>query len=313
MKKKIIIIVIILILLGGLWLVVRFLIGGSEDTWICVDGEWLKHGVPSAPMPTEPCGEEKQDEGDVVVFSPEPDQVITTPLVIKGKARGFWYFEADFPIKVYDKDNNLLGISIAQAQGDPSHEDEAGWMTEDFVPFEAEVKFSAPATSKGVLVLEKDNPSGLPENYDELRIPIVFQEAELFSQETMNVKIFLIDSKFVNDPYFDCSRTITVERQVPKTEQIGRAAVEALLRGAKQEEISQGYISNINSGVRLKKITIENGIAKADFDEQLEFQVGGSCRVAAIRAQITETLKQFLTVDSVIISINGRTEDILQP
>ncbi|PIP22172.1 MAG: hypothetical protein COX38_02115, partial [Candidatus Nealsonbacteria bacterium CG23_combo_of_CG06-09_8_20_14_all_39_25] len=48
-------------------------------------------------------------------------------------------------------------------------------------------------------------------------------------------------------------------------------------------------------------------------DEQLEFQVGGSCKVSAIRAQITQTLKQFPTVDEVVISINGRTEDILQP
>lgn len=50
-----------------------------------------------------------------------------------------------------------------------------------------------------------------------------------------------------------------------------------------------------------------------DFDERLEFQVGGSCRVAAISAQIRETLKQFPQVKEVIISINGRTEDILQP
>ncbi|MBU3925210.1 GerMN domain-containing protein, partial [Patescibacteria group bacterium] len=56
-----------------------------------------------------------------------------------------------------------------------------------------------------------------------------------------------------------------------------------------------------------------NGIAKVDFDERLEFQAGGSCRVAAIRAEITETLKQFPTVNNVVISINGRTEDILQP
>lgn len=33
----------------------RFVIGGSEDDWICVDGEWVKHGVPSAPKPTESC------------------------------------------------------------------------------------------------------------------------------------------------------------------------------------------------------------------------------------------------------------------
>lgn len=133
------------------------------------------------------------------------------------------------------------------------------------------------------------------------------------SQEFMTVKIFLSDSHFVGEPYFDCSRTIAVERQVPKTSAIARAAIEALLRGPTQEEINQGFVSNINSGVRIQKLTIENGLAKIDFDEQLEFQVGGSCRVAAIRAQIIDTLKQFPFVDNVIISINGRTEDILQP
>jgi len=123
----------------------------------------------------------------------------------------------------------------------------------------------------------------------------------------------LSDSRFVNEPYFDCSRTIAVERLVPKTSAVARAAVEALLRGATEEEINRGFVSNINPGTRVQKLTIENGIAKVEFDEQLEFQVGGSCRVAAIRAQITETLKQFPTVKDVIISIDGRTEDILQP
>lgn len=27
----------------------------SEDDWICKDGQWVQHGVPSAPMPTTPC------------------------------------------------------------------------------------------------------------------------------------------------------------------------------------------------------------------------------------------------------------------
>lgn len=32
----------------------RFL-SGDEDTWLCSDGVWVKHGVPSAPQPTTPC------------------------------------------------------------------------------------------------------------------------------------------------------------------------------------------------------------------------------------------------------------------
>ena len=64
---------------------------------------------------------------------------------------------------------------------------------------------------------------------------------------------------------------------------------------------------NVNS------LIIEDDIVKVDFDEQLEYQIGGSCRVMAIRSQITGTLVQFSEINNVIISINGRTEDILQP
>lgn len=254
---------------------------------------------------TEDIGNELEKVDLIQIDNPRPNQIIESPLFIKGKAKGNWYFEADFPVKLFDDNNFLLGITPAQALGD--------WMTEDFVPFSSTLLFAVPSTPKGRLVLEKDNPSGLPEHADELTIPVYFKEAPEISQEFMTVKIFLSDSRFVGEPYFDCSRTIAVERQVPKTLTVTKTAIEALLRGATQEEINQGFVSNINSGVRIQSLIIENEVAKIDFDEQLEFQVGGSCRVAAIWAQITETLKQFPTVDSVLISINGRTEDILQP
>ncbi|MBU0619314.1 hypothetical protein KKD62_03710 [Patescibacteria group bacterium] len=38
-----------------LWLVLRFVIGGSEDDWICEHGQWIKHGQPSAPKPEIDC------------------------------------------------------------------------------------------------------------------------------------------------------------------------------------------------------------------------------------------------------------------
>lgn len=28
---------------------------GAEDTWICSGGSWVKHGNPTATMPTSPC------------------------------------------------------------------------------------------------------------------------------------------------------------------------------------------------------------------------------------------------------------------
>jgi len=108
------------------------------------------------------------DKIDLIrVENPEPYQTINSPLVIKGEARGYWFFEADFPVKLLDEEENLIALQIATAQSD--------WMTEDFVPFEAVLEFETPAAERGFLVFEKDNPSGLQENADELRIPVVFE------------------------------------------------------------------------------------------------------------------------------------------
>lgn len=115
------------------------------------------------------------------------------------------------------------------------------------------------------------------------------------------------------DPEFSCNKVFPVEREIPKTQAVGMAALEELLKGPTEKEKEEGFFTSINPGVKIQNLIIQNGIAKVEFDEQLEFQVGGSCRVSAIRAQITQTLKQFPTVNEVMISINGRTEDILQP
>lgn len=58
-NKKALTIMIAVIAILALWFFIRFFIGGPEDTWICQNGEWVKHGNPSAPMPAEPCGKEK--------------------------------------------------------------------------------------------------------------------------------------------------------------------------------------------------------------------------------------------------------------
>ncbi len=166
------------------------LVRGQEDTWICVNGEWIKHGNPSAQKPEKPCGE-----------------------------------------------------------------------------------------------------------------------------EILTIKVFFNNSRL--DPEFSCNKVFPVERRILKTQAIARAALEELLKGTTDAEEAEGFFTSINPGVKIQSLIIDpsadGGVAKVDFDEQLEFQVGGSCRVAAISWQIRETLKQFSTVKDVIISINGRTEDILQP
>ncbi|MDP1538822.1 MAG: GerMN domain-containing protein [bacterium] len=130
-------------------------------------------------------------------------------------------------------------------------------------------------------------------------------------EELMTVKAFFNNDNL--DPEFSCNKVFPVEREIVKTQAVARAALEELLKGATDVDREQGFFTSINPNVKIQSLTIENGLAKVDFDEQLEFQVGGSCRVAAIRAQIRETLEQFPTINEVLISIDNRTEDILQP
>jgi hypothetical protein len=97
---------------------------------------------------------------------PVAGQLVKSPMAVAGEARGTWYFEASFPVRLLDEDGTELAAAPAQALGE--------WMTEDFVPFALNLPFPAPKGKVGTLVLMRDNPSGLPENDAEVRIPVRF-------------------------------------------------------------------------------------------------------------------------------------------
>jgi len=130
-------------------------------------------------------------------------------------------------------------------------------------------------------------------------------------KEALTVRVFFGNSRL--DSEGSGEKVFAVERRIPRTKAVARHTLEELLRGPTDEEKDRGYFTNINPGVKIQRLVVKDSVAKVDFNEQLQTGVGGSCRVFAIRAQVTQTLKQFPTVDDVEISINGRTRDILQP
>jgi len=107
------------------------------------------------------------NDDTIKVTEPVFGAEVRSPLVIKGQARGTWYFEASFPIQIIDGNGKVLVTVPVQALEE--------WMTTEFVPFEAIVAFPQPTTSTGTLILMNDNPSGDPERQQERRIPIVFK------------------------------------------------------------------------------------------------------------------------------------------
>jgi len=105
--------------------------------------------------------------GVVALDMPKPNQIVESPLWVVGQARGSWYFEAEFPVRLLDANDSLVTWGSARANGE--------WMTTEYVPFALTLNFSPPSTDIGTLVLEKSNPSGLPEHAGSIRIPVRFR------------------------------------------------------------------------------------------------------------------------------------------
>ncbi len=118
-----------------------------------------------------PVLEEPASKDDLIVLeTPLPNASITSPLTIRGKARGSWFFEATFPIVLVDWDGLIIAEGYATADGE--------WMTTEYVPFTATITFTAPDTEvsdRGWLILQKNNASGEPQFDNALEIPIYYQ------------------------------------------------------------------------------------------------------------------------------------------
>ncbi|MGB3799523.1 MAG: Gmad2 immunoglobulin-like domain-containing protein [Lewinella sp.] len=97
---------------------------------------------------------------------PVLDMEAVSPLTVSGQARGTFYFEGNFTVRLKDSEGNTLAQEPATAQDD--------WMTEDWVPFQSVLKFDAPNSATGQVIFESANPSGLAENARHFSIPVRF-------------------------------------------------------------------------------------------------------------------------------------------
>lgn len=166
---------VVLIVVGGL-LVVRFR-NGVEITsfeecarrYPVMESYPEQCRTPDGKSFTRDVGNELEKIDLIRLSSPRPGEVVASPLKVTGEARGYWFFEASFPVYVVNWDGLIIGQGIATAKDD--------WMTEEFVPFEAIIEFEKPTLypERGALILKKDNPSGLPEHDDALEIPVRFE------------------------------------------------------------------------------------------------------------------------------------------
>ena len=241
-----------------------------------------------------------EDKKGLFVNNLQENDTISSLFKITGYVNGDGWigFEGQVGgVSLYDNTGNVLDTKPLTATSE--------WMTST-VRFEANLEFFTIARS-GKIVFRNENPSGEPSRDKSVSWNIKFAPVG----ETMSLKAYFSNSNL--DPEITCEKVFPVTRTVAKTAGVARAALEEMLKGSTSQEQASGFASMINPGVKINSLTIDKGVAKVDFDETIQQGIGGSCRASMMRLQIEQTLKQFPTVKSVIISVGGKTEDVLQP
>jgi hypothetical protein len=104
----------------------------------------------------------------IIIDHPQPGAQIESPLTLKGKARGKWYFEGDFYAELLDADSTVIASAIVKAQDN--------WMTTSFVPFIEQMQFDVDNDTRGFVAFHKSNPSGLPERDSTIYVPVIIKQ-----------------------------------------------------------------------------------------------------------------------------------------
>ncbi|HEU0051014.1 MAG TPA: GerMN domain-containing protein [Patescibacteria group bacterium] len=219
------------------------------------------------------------------------DSLLSNPIMVTGTVVGI--FENQFQWKLTDATGTLLEQGAITASGT------AG----DLSNFQIRQFFSSlPHTTSGILTIFDSSPKDGQPIYtlaQPVRLPNTVQ----------TVKLALLPKTDTNR--LDCSKTIMVEVPIVKTGLPVEATIQRLLNLPPPSEI-QNATSAIPEGTKLISVSLNQGTLSLVFSKELD--AGGSCRVAAISAEITNTAKQFSNVKKVVISVEGKTpEESLQP
>lgn len=89
----------------------------------------------------------------IVVTEPKPNQLVTSPFKLDGKAVGGWYFDEKLNARLEDDNGNVIMTKELKALSTTK--------TNAFVPFVAAITFKEEAitTEQGKLIIEKTNPT----------------------------------------------------------------------------------------------------------------------------------------------------------
>lgn len=95
------------------------------------------------------------------------------------------------------------------------------------------------------------------------------------------------------------------QRSIDGGGSLGRAAIEAMIKGPTPDEVEDGFTTAIPSTARVLDIASEDGVVTVNLSEG-SFPAAESPNVGLARGQIERTLRQFPGVSRVVIQVEGR-------
>ncbi|MCE2503393.1 MAG: GerMN domain-containing protein [Chlorobi bacterium] len=228
-------------------------------------------------------------QGPIIVESPRSGAILSrSEFTIRGTARTF---EGTVLYRlVY---GSVLNVA-------------SGFITADsaeigtYSPFSIDVTYSSDFGGDAILeVYEEDAESG--EEVNKVKIPVTI--VGLPGKEKQKVFVYFPNIRMGSRR--DCRSVYPLSRELPKESKgLARGAIYYLLKELDEEERIEGYRNKMPEGLRLNRISIEDGVAHLDFSSHLN-RIKRACDAQMVRAQIEQTLAQFQTVNAVAITADG--------
>ncbi|WP_378956111.1 GerMN domain-containing protein [Pelosinus sp. sgz500959] len=104
----------------------------------------------------------------------------------------------------------------------------------------------------------------------------------------------------------DATHLVAESRVVPKNDHPAQTAIESLVAGTKNTDL----IAVMPKGTKLRNISVKDGIAYVDFNENLiKNNTGGSASEMLLVAAIVNTLTEFHNIQKVQILVEGKKID----
>jgi hypothetical protein len=256
----------------------------------CANGDVPVADSPEGRVPPADAEVPAGSARDVIIDSPANGSAFeSNPIRLEGRARTF---ENNVTLELRDEAGAPILTSWATATGEIG--ELSPWTTELWVT-------DWPGAELAIRAADYSAKDGSLRSVDEVRLRN--------ESEPREITLYFPHMERSGG---DCSRVYPLNRNVPATPSMARLLTEALIQGPTDREKAEGFSFDFPRSGRVQSIALRDGTLTIDFTSDLQ-NVGGSCRVQAIRAAIEKTMLQLPTVERVRILAGGSEELALQP